>query len=63
MDHRNFIIDLDGELKPEMTFADLNNLGDKKVQTVEIIKNDKMYEYHKKRKLKGYDALIRILTK
>ena len=63
LDHRNFIIDLDGELKPEMTFADLNNLGDKKVQTVEIIKNDKMYEYHKKRKLKGYDALIRILTK
>jgi|GEM_PF-4880735 len=63
LDHRNFIIDLDGELKPEMTFADLNNLGDKKVQTVEIIKNDKMYEYHKKRKMKGYDALIRIVTK
>ncbi|KYG84132.1 hypothetical protein AWW67_03200 [Roseivirga seohaensis] len=60
---RNIIIDLDGELKPEMTFDDLNNLGDKKVQTVEIIKNDKMYEYHKKRKLKGYDALIRIVTK
>ena len=60
---RNIIIDLDGELKPEMTFDDLNNLGDKKVQTVEIIKNNKMYEYYKKRKLKGYDALIRIVTK
>lgn len=60
---RNIIIDLDGELKPEMTFDDLNNLGDKKVQSIQIIKNDKMYEYHKKRKLKGYDALIRIVTK
>jgi beta-lactamase regulating signal transducer with metallopeptidase domain len=63
LNKHNFIIDMDGELKPEMTFADLNQLRDKKVQTLEIIKNDKMYEYHNKRKLKGYDALIRIITK
>ena len=58
-----FIIELDGELKPEMTFVDINHMDGLKIQTFEIIKNDKMYDYHKKRKLKGYDALIRIVTK
>lgn len=63
LDGKTFIIELDGELKPEMTFVDISHIDGLKIKTFEIIKNDKMYEYHKKRKLKGYDALIRIVTK
>ncbi|KYG76374.1 beta-lactamase regulating signal transducer with metallopeptidase domain [Roseivirga ehrenbergii] len=59
----NAILEIDGELKPDMTDDQIKALDLMKVQSIQIIKNDKMYDYHKKRKLKGYDALIRIVTK
>tara|TARA_R110000796_G_scaffold96719_4_gene203266 strand:- start:36346 stop:39135 length:2790 start_codon:yes stop_codon:yes gene_type:complete len=59
----NAIIEIDGELKPDMTDDQIKALDLMNVKSIQIIKNDKMYEYHKKRKLKGYDALIRIVTK
>uniref|UniRef100_UPI0030D99749 hypothetical protein n=1 Tax=uncultured Roseivirga sp. TaxID=543088 RepID=UPI0030D99749 len=59
----NAIIEIDGELKPDMTDDQIKALDLMNVKSIQIIKNDKMYEYHKKRKLKDYDALIRIVTK
>jgi hypothetical protein len=59
----NAIIEFDGELKPNMTEDEIRELDLMNIKPIAIIKNDKMYEYHNKRKLKGYDALIRIITK
>ena len=59
----NAILEIDGELKPDMTVDQIKALDLMNVKSIQIIKNDKMFEYHKKRKLKGYDALIRIVTK
>ncbi|WP_323755681.1 M56 family metallopeptidase [Roseivirga sp.] len=63
LEEDNAIIEIDGELKPDMTVDQIKALDLMNVKSIQIIKNDKMYEYHKKRKLKGYDALIRIVTK
>jgi hypothetical protein len=59
----NAIIEIGGELKPNMTIDQLNQLDPKSIKRIEIIKNESMFFYHKKRKLKGYDALIRIIIK
>ena len=59
----NAILEIDGELKPDMTDGQIKALDLMDVKSIQIIKNDKMYDYHKKRKLKGYEALIRIVTK
>ncbi|KYG83771.1 M56 family metallopeptidase [Roseivirga echinicomitans] len=59
----NAILEIDGELKPDMTDDQIKALDLMNVKSIQIIKNDKMFDYHKKRKLKGYDALIRIVTK
>jgi beta-lactamase regulating signal transducer with metallopeptidase domain len=57
------MIEMDGKLYPEMTFKDLSDFGVAKLKIMEIFKGDKMYDFYKKRELKGRDVLLKIITK
>lgn len=56
----NPIIELDGVLRPDLSIEYLDYLIIKKVI---IIKGDRIYDYHKKRELKGKDTLVKVYTK
>jgi beta-lactamase regulating signal transducer with metallopeptidase domain len=57
------MIEMDGKLYPEMTFKDLSDFGVAKLKIMEIFKGDKMYDFYKKRELRGRDVLLKIITK
>lgn len=54
------IIELDGVLRPDLSIQKLDYLLIKKVI---IIQGDRIYDYYKKRELKGKDTLVKVFTK
>jgi hypothetical protein len=56
----NPIIELDGVLRPDLSIQQLDYLLIKKVI---IIQGDRIYDYHKKREVKGKDTLVKVFTK
>jgi hypothetical protein len=57
------MIEFNGELKPDWTFENLYNLGTNHIEKIVVAKGDKMYDFYKKRELRGRDALLKIITK
>jgi beta-lactamase regulating signal transducer with metallopeptidase domain len=55
----NPIIELDGVLRPDLSIQQLDYLLIKKVI---IIQGDRIYDYHKKREVKGKDTLVKVFT-
>ncbi|PIQ48035.1 MAG: hypothetical protein COW03_12540 [Cytophagales bacterium CG12_big_fil_rev_8_21_14_0_65_40_12] len=55
----NPIIELDGVLRPDLSIQKLDYLL---VEKVIIIQGDRIYDYYKKRELKGKDTLVKVFT-
>jgi hypothetical protein len=54
------IIELDGILRPDLSIQQLYKLL---IRKAIIIQGDKIFDYYKKRELKGYDTLVKVFTK
>jgi beta-lactamase regulating signal transducer with metallopeptidase domain len=57
------MIEFNGELKPDWTFDNLYQLGPDRIVNIVVAKGDKMYDFYKKRELKGRDVLLKVTTK
>jgi beta-lactamase regulating signal transducer with metallopeptidase domain len=57
------MIEFNGELKPDWSFENLYHLGADRIVNIVVAKGDKMYDFYKKRELRGRDVLLKVITK